>query len=148
MLGRLEGWSSGKRLRKHTRDCLSPQRTVRSRPVTTPCFTQSFANFLTLIHGRSTVRRSSEKKMKPSLLGYPLLTVLLLHGAAGNFIRDPKCPAATPQLPAACAGRRSNCWSPGVRDLDCPGSGLCCYDGCANTCVGGPAGPPPQPLAR
>jgi hypothetical protein len=86
--------------------------------------------------------------MKPSLLGCSLLTFLFLQDAAGNFIRDPKCPAATPQLPAACAGRRSNCWSPGVRDLDCPGSGLCCYDGCANTCVGGPAGPPPQPLAR
>ncbi len=36
MVGRREGWSSGKRLR-NTHDCLSP----RSRPLTTPCFTQS-----------------------------------------------------------------------------------------------------------
>jgi WAP-type (Whey Acidic Protein) 'four-disulfide core' len=70
------------------------------------------------------------------------IIVLLAGATAANFIRDPKCPPATPQLPAACAGRRSNCWSPGVRDVDCPGSGLCCYDGCANTCVGSPAGQP------
>lgn len=29
---------------------------------------------------------------------------------------------------------KSTCWSPGVDDVDCPGHGLCCFDGCANTC--------------
>jgi len=35
-----------------------------------------------------------------------------------------------------CQGRTSNCWSPGVRDLDCLDSALCCFDGCANVCQG------------
>ena len=63
-----------------------------------------------------------------------LIFICVLSVSSGkNFISDPVCPAATAQ--SSCAGRRSTCWSPGVRDLDCPGSGLCCYDGCANTCV-------------
>ena len=68
-----------------------------------------------------------------------------------KFIEDPKCPPVTPKTPAQCKGQRSNCWSPGVRDLDCPGSGLCCYDGCANTCVSDsppPRAPPPTPKPR
>ena len=28
----------------------------------------------------------------------------------------------------------STCWSPGQPDGDCPNFGLCCFDGCANTC--------------
>ena len=28
-----------------------------------------------------------------------------------------------------------NCWSAGTYDLDCPNSGLCCFDGCVNRCV-------------
>jgi len=43
-----------------------------------------------------------------------------------------------------CAGKISVCWSPGVRDTDCPGHGLCCFDGCVNLCQGGP--PPPLPI--
>merc|ERR1712012_81971 len=35
-----------------------------------------------------------------------------------------------------CEGRKSNCWSPGVKDLDCLDSALCCFDGCANVCLG------------
>ena len=76
-----------------------------------------------------------------------LILVLALSGTQGrNFIEDPKCPAVTPQ--GSCQGRRSNCWSPGVRDTDCPGHGLCCYDGCANTCVSDilPAASIQQPL--
>ena len=63
------------------------------------------------------------------------LLAVLCPLVAGNFIKDPKCPPVSPRSPAQCRGQRSNCWSPGVRDLDCPASGLCCYDGCANTCV-------------
>ena len=37
-------------------------------------------------------------------------------------------------------GSVSTCWSPGQRDTDCPGNGLCCFDGCANTCDGQPIG--------
>lgn len=71
-----------------------------------------------------------------------------------------ECPA--PSLaPEECAGAVSNCWSPGQRDtgelgrtdwvsqifllcsLDCPSNGLCCFDGCADTCVDGPKPTPP-----
>jgi len=67
------------------------------------------------------------------------------------------CPVLNTLPPlAVCRGRTSNCWSPGVRDLDCLDSALCCFDGCANVCQGkgaktgnglvpekkGPAGPP------
>ena len=77
-----------------------------------------------------------------------LLVLVVLAGAAAGFKfkKDPVCPPASPRAPAQCRGQRSTCWSPGVRDLDCPGSGLCCYDGCANTCVASaPRDPPPPP---
>lgn len=48
-----------------------------------------------------------------------------------------ECPAANPLSDAECAGAVSNCWSPGQPDTDCPDYGLCCFDGCANTCVDG-----------
>ena len=48
-----------------------------------------------------------------------------------------QCPAAPPRSQYECAGHPgANCWSPGQPDTDCPGHGLCCHDGCANTCVG------------
>eukprot|EP00092_Neocalanus_flemingeri_P015375 GFUD01016638.1.p1 GENE.GFUD01016638.1~~GFUD01016638.1.p1 ORF type:complete len:648 (-),score=103.17 GFUD01016638.1:526-2469(-) len=65
---------------------------------------------------------------------YLKLFLVMATVCNGNFIEDPKCPAASPKSPRACKGQRSNCWSPGVKDTDCPGHGLCCYDGCANTC--------------
>ena len=34
----------------------------------------------------------------------------------------------------------------GQTDTDCPNNGLCCFDGCADTCVDGPA-PAPKPAA-
>merc|ERR1711963_1308617 len=47
------------------------------------------------------------------------------------------CPVLNTLPPLAeCQGRTSNCWSPGVRDLDCLDSALCCFDGCANVCQG------------
>jgi hypothetical protein len=52
-----------------------------------------------------------------------------------------ECPA--PSAGGDCAGAVSNCWSPGQRDTDCPNNGLCCFDGCADTCVDGPK---PQPI--
>ena len=75
-----------------------------------------------------------------------LLALVISTSAAFKFIEDPKCPAARPRSPAECRGQRSNCWSPGVRDTDCPHNGLCCYDGCANTCTAStPSRPPPPP---
>merc|ERR1719350_2352007 len=71
-----------------------------------------------------------------------MLLLLLASTVSANFISDPVCPPATPLSPGQCVGQKSTCWSPGVRDTDCPGHGLCCYDGCANTCVTSRA---PQP---
>jgi len=52
------------------------------------------------------------------------------------------CPVLNTLPPLAeCRGRTSNCWSPGVRDLDCLNSALCCFDGCANVCQGKGAKP-------
>ena len=55
------------------------------------------------------------------------------------------CPPASPLTADQCRGRHSTCWSVGVPDLDCPDWGLCCFDGCANTCAGS-SPPPPPPL--
>ena len=46
-----------------------------------------------------------------------------------------KCPRV-PSLPQKmCASSRPNCWSSDTFDLDCPNSGLCCFDGCHNRCL-------------
>ena len=59
-------------------------------------------------------------------------------GAGGGEGGDSgDCPAANPLTDAECGGAVSNCWSPGQPDTDCPNFGLCCFDGCANTCVDG-----------
>merc|ERR1712078_952935 len=60
------------------------------------------------------------------------------------------CPVLGPLPPiSACAGRESNCWSVGVRDLDCLDSALCCFDGCANVCLGrGPIAGNPGPQSN
>jgi len=63
-----------------------------------------------------------------------LLVVFIAISNGRKFLEDPKCPPASPRTPRQCKGQRSTCWSPGVKDTDCPGHGLCCYDGCANTC--------------
>merc|ERR1712038_2088581 len=53
-------------------------------------------------------------------------------GAIGD-----SCPVLNTLPPLTeCEGRKSKCWSPGVRDLDCLDSALCCFDGCANVCLG------------
>merc|ERR1712172_383026 len=60
------------------------------------------------------------------------------------------CPSLGPLPPiSACVGRESNCWSVGVRDLDCLDSALCCFDGCANVCLGkGPIAGNPGPRSN
>lgn len=56
-------------------------------------------------------------------------------GNGGDSGGGGDCPAANPLSDAECGGAVSNCWSPGQTDTDCPNYGLCCFDGCANTCV-------------
>lgn len=64
----------------------------------------------------------------------------------GNTARvNQGCPNTAPLPRSTCAGKTSTCWSPGVRDTDCPGHGLCCFDGCVNVCIGAVA--PVLPVA-
>ena len=120
----------------------------KRRPALTKCHQHSTISFLQG-RGPSPVHASA---------GLIMLLLLLLTSASCNFISDPVCPSASPRPPSQCRGQLSNCWSPGVRDTgnhsraganawyvmggnrgvilwfsDCPGHGLCCYDGCANT---------------
>ena len=43
------------------------------------------------------------------------------------------CPPPKPNR--KCEYVKHQCWSLGVPDVDCPGHGLCCFDGCVNSCV-------------
>lgn len=78
-------------------------------------------------------------------------TVTIIVANRGHSRQPPaplgQCPPASPLTADQCRGRHSTCWSVGVPDLDCPDWGLCCFDGCANTCAGeAPPPPPPAPL--
>merc|ERR1719500_1801232 len=57
------------------------------------------------------------------------------------------CPASPPGLLPIeqCQGRSSNCWSVGQADVDCINNALCCFDGCANVCLGAGSVSPAQP---
>ena len=48
-----------------------------------------------------------------------------------------RCPTLSARSDQACQNARPNCWSAGDFDLDCPNAGLCCFDGCVNTCLEG-----------
>lgn len=45
-----------------------------------------------------------------------------------------QCPVVEQRTGAECSNATANCWSRGVPDVDCPEYGLCCFDGCVNTC--------------
>jgi len=44
------------------------------------------------------------------------------------------CPLVDQKTEEECSNSTANCWSRGVPDVDCPDFGLCCFDGCVNTC--------------
>ena len=58
-----------------------------------------------------------------------------------TFVRT-VCPY--PDKDAKCEYVKHQCWSPGTPDVDCPGSGLCCFNGCVNVCLASPS--PSQPI--
>lgn len=52
------------------------------------------------------------------------------------------CPDITGLPPMSdCGTMRSQCWSPGQTDWDCPDNGLCCFNGCVNICMGSAPAP-------
>ena len=63
---------------------------------------------------------------------------LIASGIVGqipSYTVNQGCPITQPLPAHSCLGRNtSTCWSPGVKDVDCPDHGLCCFDGCANVC--------------
>merc|ERR1711913_44676 len=65
---------------------------------------------------------------------------------------EASCPVISVLPPIQlCANRKSTCWSAGQADVDCLDNALCCFDGCANVCLGRgpvPANPGPQTNAR
>jgi len=70
-----------------------------------------------------------------------------VSGVGGDGGDVGQCPApAYGGSEAECSGAVSYCWSPGQRDTDCPNNGLCCFDGCADTCVDGPTVQPQPPV--
>merc|ERR1711862_111208 len=77
-------------------------------------------------------------------------TIISAPSSSSSSSSSSSCPALGPLPPiSACAGRESNCWSFGVRDLDCLDSALCCFDGCANVCLGrGPIAGNPGPQSN
>ena len=50
------------------------------------------------------------------------------------------CPPAKKNV--KCEYEKNQCWSPGIPDEDCPGHGLCCFNGCINACLPAPSGIP------
>jgi len=63
----------------------------------------------------------------------------------GHPIGGEECPALDQLDQKDCQGAVSTCWSPGQPDGDCPNFGLCCFDGCANTCGEEYTAQKPQP---
>merc|ERR1711953_294914 len=65
---------------------------------------------------------------------------------------EASCPVISVLPPIQlCANRKSTCWSAGQAGVDCLDNALCCFDGCANVCLGRgpvPANPGPQTNAR
>merc|ERR1712038_1560787 len=50
---------------------------------------------------------------------------------------EASCPVISVLPPIQlCANRKSTCWSAGQADVDCLDNALCCFDGCANVCLG------------
>ena len=46
-----------------------------------------------------------------------------------------QCPEVGPKPSQMCLNKTPSCWSEGRSDVDCPGYGLCCYDGCVASCL-------------
>jgi len=46
-----------------------------------------------------------------------------------------QCPEVGPKPSQMCLNKTPSCWSEGQSDVDCPGYGLCCYDGCVASCL-------------
>ena len=84
-------------------------------------------------------------KLKVAMVNIPEKVIQRVNQQFLNLVPANKlssCPHidALSQDVCAVAGRKHICWSPGSNDVDCPTNdalepfGLCCFDGCQNTC--------------
>ena len=46
-----------------------------------------------------------------------------------------QCPEVAAKPSPMCLNKTPSCWSQGQPDVDCPGYGLCCFDGCVASCL-------------
>merc|ERR1712212_237812 len=63
---------------------------------------------------------------------YTLIMLVSLNLSA--CLGDQQCPLVFLRDGCSPEEARSICWSPGQPDTDCPGNGICCFDGCSNRC--------------
>jgi len=127
------------------------QQQKRSRGQLIPCMNQALGKFEVCCKKPDNIAETVE-----SLAVSDTQQIIKQSSSPDTIVSPPSpsssssCPALGPLPPiSACAGRESNCWSVGVRDLDCLDSALCCFDGCANVCLGrGPIAGNPGPQSN
>jgi len=79
-------------------------------------------------------------QLRNSGLAYTYSDSTNSDGAGGQLVRIHKrqpestCPPMSVKPSSMCVNTTDTCWSVGQQDTDCPNYGLCCFDGCANTC--------------
>ena len=77
------------------------------------------------------------------MMNLQILLISFLVIKANLALEDEMCPDIEKKPESKCdtITRKPICWSPGVDDVDCPTGnpdkpfGLCCYDGCQNSCL-------------
>merc|ERR1712119_15891 len=82
-----------------------------------------------------------QPQLSPQLSPSPALPPALPPAQEEEEVRPStsvgSCPVISVLPPIQlCANRKSSCWSAGLPDVDCLDNALCCFDGCANVCLG------------
>merc|ERR1711902_107965 len=143
------------------------QQQKRSRGQLIPCMNQALGKFevcckkpdsiaetvesLAVSDTAQSTQQISKQSLSPdTIISAPSSSSPSSSSFSPSSSSSSTCPSLGPLPPiSACAGRESNCWSVGVRDLDCLDSALCCFDGCANVCLGrGPIAGNPGPQSN
>merc|ERR1719336_3286433 len=93
--------------------------------------------------------RQAQAQLSPQISPSPSVSPVLDRTEVEEAARpsESSCPVVSVLPPIQlCANRKSTCWSAGLPDVDCLDNALCCFDGCANVCLGrGPVAGNPGP---
>merc|ERR1712038_1516646 len=98
--------------------------------------------------------RQAQAQLSPQISPSPSVSPVPDRTEVEEALRpsEASCPVISVLPPIQlCANRKSTCWSAGQADVDCLDNALCCFDGCANVCLGRgpvPANPGPQTNPR